>query len=123
MSEPLFQDLELAIKCLDELYAHCIDTFRRKNRGYADTKHSKDVLENFRSEAADNGVSMLKYTRILRGKHEKAWKTFVNRGYSGDKPWRILKDRINYAFLEYLIALDNNLFSRVEVVSDTGENA
>lgn len=120
--EPLFTTMDQAIETLDRFYAHCMETFHRKNRGYANTEVSRDVLENFRSEAADHAVSMLKYARILRGKHEKSWKTFVNHGHAPDKPWRILKDRVNYALLEYLIALDNNLIEEADVLADVGED-
>jgi hypothetical protein len=115
--------MQQAIDALDAFYAHCMETFHRKNRGYANTEVSGDVLENFRSEARDHEISMLKYARIMRGKHEKAWKTFVNHGYAPDKAWRILKDRVNYALLEYLIALDRGDFTEEDVLDDTGEDA
>lgn len=123
MSDPKFTKVQDAIDSLDKFYSHCMETFHRKNHGYANTEVSADVLENFRSEAVDHEVSMLKYARIMRGKHEKAWKTFVNHGYAPDKPWRILKDRVNYALLEYLIAIDQNMFTEEDVLNDTGDDA
>ena len=120
---PMFAQTEDAIKVLKELFAHALGTFRRKNRGYADTDRSCDVLKNFREEAADEGISMLRYARIMRNKHEKAWRTFVMTGSTSDKPWRILKDRLVYTLIEYLIALDRGDWSHEEVLQDIQEGS
>lgn len=120
---PMFAQIEDAIKVLKELFAHALGTFRRKNRGYADTDRSCDVLKNFREEAAHHGVSMLQLANIYRNKHERSWDTFVITGSTSDEPWRILKDRIIYAFIEYLICVDQKLFTHEEVMNDTGKSA
>ena len=120
---PKFEDMEDAIAVMGSFYDHCVGTFRRKNRGYADTESSRDVLKNFREEAADEDISMLRYARIMRKKHEKAWRTFVMTGSTSDRPWRILKDRVVYSLIEYLICLDEGLFAEDEVLADTGDGA
>ena len=118
-----FTDMGAAVEAMTEFYNHCIETFRRKNKGYADTESSRDVLKNFREEAADEDISMLRYARIMRKKHEKAWRTFVMTGSTSDRPWRILKDRVVYSLIEYLICLDEGLFAEDEVLADTGDGA
>ena len=120
---PMFVQTEDAIKVLKELFAHALGTFRRNNMGYSNTESSCDVLKNFREEAADEGISMLRYARIMRNKHEKAWRTFVMTGSTSDKPWRILKDRLVYTLIEYLIALDRGDWSHEEVLQDIQEGS
>ena len=112
-----------ALAMIFEFYTHCIDTLERKNAGYADVENSHDVLANFRQEAARHGISKLQLSNIYRGKHDRSWDTFVRKGSTSDKPWRILKDRINYALLEYLICLEEGAFTVDEVMNDTGEDA
>ena len=120
---PTFTRTEDALQVLVELFEHATETFKRKNKGYADAERTLDVLENFRSEAKRWGVSMLTYAGIMRGKHEKAWHTFVRGGEVPDFPWRILKDRLVYTLIEYLIAIDQNVWWHEEVMQDTKEGS
>jgi len=121
MTEPLFTTQDQAIDVATEFFDHCMDTFLKKNDGYADAVHTQDVLRNFRAGAAKYGITMHQYASIMRGKHETHWDTFVSGGVISDKPWRILKDRIVYSIIEYLIALDNELWNHDEVKADVEE--